>query len=275
MRVLCLHGRGSSAKIFRSQTASFRKKLKSDFDFDFVDGFFPSTPAADLPLFYPPPYYSFWKNNDLESIRASHHWLKAKIQCNGPYDGVLLFSQGCAVIASFLLYSQQTNPLVPPPFKFAMFVCGGLPLDVVEDLGLEVSREAHEMDLRTKHQLSERTHGITTVKPGSDRWQRFEEAAINPYDIMWLPNVFGLDVTQIPLDMTISIPTVHIFGSKDPRYPASLQLAHFCDPAVRRMYDHGGGHDIPRSKVASESLAELLTWCSKVCVSEPNGFLAT
>jgi len=274
MRVLCLHGRGSSGKIFKSQTAAFRKKLNSDFEFEFVNGFFPSTPAADLTLFYPPPYYSFWKNNDLESIRASHHWLRAKIQRDGPYDGVLLFSQGCAIIASFLLYCQQTNPLAPPPFKFAMFVCGGLPLDVVEDLGLDVSQEAHEIDIRTKHQLSEKTHSITSTKPGSDRWQSIAETAINPYDIMWSPSVFGLDVTQIPPDMVIGIPTVHIFGSKDPRYPASLQLAHFCDPAVRRMYDHGGGHDIPRSKVVSESLAELLTWGAKVGASEANGSLA-
>ena len=89
------------------------------------------------------------------------------------------------------------------------------------------------------------------------------DAAVRP------TNVFGLDFTKIPTRLQISIPTVHIYGSQDPRYPASIQLAQFCEPTVRRTYDHGGGHDVPRSRQVSENIATLLKWIALMSNTRP------
>lgn len=274
MRFLCLHGKGTSAAIFSVQTASFRYKLDDDsINFEFIDGLFPSDPAPDVPYFYSPPYYAWWEGNNPASVRTSHTWLLSKLARDGPYDGVLLFSQGCSLIASFLLYHQATNPTSPPPFKVAIFICGGIPLQILEDLGAKVSQEAHDWDEKTRVLLREKnTDAASILSQGHDRWgssaedDTAEEAESNdPSATMNNPhNVFGLDTTQFSEHSKIRIPTVHIYGAKDPRRSASLQLACLCRAEVRKIYDHGGGHDIPRRKEVSEAIAGLVRWSVKM-----------
>lgn len=228
------------------------------FTFDFVDAPYSSSPAPDIPLFYDPPYYAFYDGSDTKSIRASHDWLKAKLDCDGPYDGALGFSQGCAVVSSYLLYHQRHHPELPLPLKFAMFICGGIPLQVLEDLDVSVSEQAKQVDQRTKNQLFEKTSGGITA----DRWQHSEHAAEVSIAINDSRNVFGLDLSKMGEELKIKIPTVHVFGENDPRCPASIQLAHLCHPYARKLYNHKGGHEIPRNKEVSEELAKLLQWCA-------------
>ncbi|MCJ1470650.1 hypothetical protein MMC07_009296 [Pseudocyphellaria aurata] len=259
MKFLCLHGGGTSAAIFKSQTASFRSRLDSTFSFDFVDAPYPATPAAGIELFYPPPYYKFYHGTGVSVVRAAHNWLRELFARDGPYDGVMLFSQGCSLISSFLMYHQVETPHLPLPFKVAIFICGGIPLSVVEDLGIVVSQEARDLDARTGKQLQQRASAVATAAPGTDYWIDVDERLFDPSALIEPSNVFGLDFTKIKRPL-ISIPTVHIYGGKDPRFPASVQLAHFCEPTMKRTYDHGGGHDIPRTKEVSETIAELVRW---------------
>jgi hypothetical protein len=264
MRFLCLHGRGTSAAIFESQTASFRYKLDaSRFTFDFIDAPYPSTAAAGVELFYSGPYYSFWPGSDIEDIKASQTWLLQHIAKHGPYDGVMTFSQGCSVIGSFLLYHAAERPKEPLPFKVAIFICGGMPLPVLEDLGIYVGAEAREWDELSKWELHEKASATVRKEPGFDRWgsSKFDsEAAIDR------SNVFGINFKSgVPEELRINIPTVHIYGCRDPRFPSSRQLEHFCeDGAKRKSYDHSGGHDIPRSSEVSERIAGLVEWCAGV-----------
>jgi hypothetical protein len=109
MRFLCLHGKGTSAKIFQSQSgilffpnipplsfffpfcfksyalsqtphsliniASFRKLLDPElYQFDFIDAPYPSTAAPGIDLFYPPPYYSFYDlaATETPAVRIAH-----------------------------------------------------------------------------------------------------------------------------------------------------------------------------------------------------------
>lgn len=228
---------------------------------------FPSAPAPDIAHFYAPPYFTFWEGNSTASIRASHDWLIRKLARDGPYDGVLLFSQGCGLIASFLLYHQAANPGTPAPFKVAVFICGGLALHVLEDLGVEVGQEAHDWDHQTRIQLQKKNNALTVLSLGKDRWGSAMEGDLTFDSSMQvdLQNVFGLNISLLPANLRIRIPNVHIYGSRDPRFPASLQLAHLCDGEVRKVYDHGGGHDIPRSKEVSETIAGLVRW--SVCMA--------
>jgi Serine hydrolase (FSH1) len=73
-------------------------------------------------------------------------------------------------------------------------------------------------------------------------------------------NVFGMNFARFPDTLKITIPTAHIYGSKDPRYPSSMQLIHFSDEEKRRIYDHAGGHDIPRTTVVSDAIAGVVKW---------------
>jgi hypothetical protein len=174
--------------------------------------------------------------------------LQAKLDSDGPYDGVLCFSQGCSLVASYLLYHEHSRPNTRPPFQLAVFICGGVPFSVLEDLGLPISSEAHRFDEGTRrHFLSTTTDEWT---PSAGTWQVIR--SLGPET-----SVFGLDLSLKPADMRIRIPTIHVCGSKDFRYPAAVQLHALCEGEAP-LWDHGGGHDIPRGKETSQHIAELL-----------------
>lgn len=271
MKVLCLHGKGTSGAIFRSQTcpfpsqfvsqthiidflcaASFRTHLAGrDIEFDFVDGPHRSSPAAGVDLFYNPPYYSFWEADNVDTIRASCAWLSEYIKQNGPYDATLMFSQGCVLGCSMLLLHQEETPHLPPPFKAAIFICGGASLPVLKELGFHVSAEARERDLASRIALGEQSHSSAIQTRGSDRWTGNSlHSGLSEDELR----------NEIGCPYRISVPTVHIYGSKDPRYAAGVHLSGICDPATRRVYNHGGGHEIPRTDTVSRSIAELVRW---------------
>ncbi|KAL8990522.1 MAG: hypothetical protein Q9177_000853 [Variospora cf. flavescens] len=241
---------------------SFRDKLSDDYSFDFVDGFLPSDPAAGVDLFYPPPYYSFWNDLTVESVRKSLKWLRDLLARNGPYDGVMCFSQGCSLIASFCLYHQAETPLQPLPFNAAIFICGGVPFQVLDDLGVDITKEAWEINQKSAKALAEQASTDAILKAGLYRWTSTEGLNTNGDAALDPANVFGLDFTKMPKHLQIKVPTVHIYGNKDPRSTASLQLAQFSDPTLSKMYDHGGGHDVPRKTNVSEDIARLVEWVS-------------
>ncbi|KAL2023971.1 hypothetical protein VTK56DRAFT_206 [Thermocarpiscus australiensis] len=268
MRVLCLHGQGTSAYIFKSQTAALRSKLSSKFTFDFVDAPFHCAPAPGIKVLFDTGHYTWWPKPTINAIRGAHKWVADYMDEHGPYDAVMGFSQGCSLVSSFLLYHARETPDEPLPFKAAVFICGGLPLGVLEDLGLPVSQRAHDVNEQTVKLMKERAGALTElaknldqIRPGVGLWDDTAGLLHDPAKMPDESDVFGLDFTAMPQDARIKIPTVHIYGAKDPRWPASMQLAYFCDN--RKMYDHGGGHDIPRSTEVSNKIAQLLEQLSK------------
>lgn len=150
-----------------------------------------------------------------------------------------------------------------------MFICGGCPLNVLDDLGIEVSKKAWEVDEATRLGLQEKVAALqTSMETGVDRWATpattIPVATFDPKKAVDWKDVFGLDTTKVPEDMRIGIPTVHVYGGRDPRFPASLQLAGICEAGVRKVYDHRGGHDVPRGKEVSEELAKLVEWACEL-----------
>lgn len=263
MRFLCLHGKGTSAAIFRSQTAALRPRLPSTYTFDFVDAPFPSDPAAGIAVFYPPPYYAFWHGTTVSAIRESHKWFLALLAERGPYDGVMGFSQGTGLIGSFLLYHMSEHPEQPLPFKCAVFFCGGVSLNVIADLGVTVSQAARDLDDKSRDALFEKAESVATAKSGDDYWAK--GMVFDPTEPISRGDVYGLDFTRVPTRLFVKIPTVHVYGSKDPRYPSSVQLSQFCEGSLRKTMDHGSGHDIPRTKDVSDSVAEAIEWLGMMC----------
>lgn len=127
-----------------------------------------------------------------------------------------------------------------------------MPLNVLDDLGVYVTDEARQWDESSKAQLMARASSDAILREGTKRWGLgFESFSGTDQS-----NIFGINFNLVPKDWLIQIPTVHVYGAKDPRYPASITLAHFCEASVRRTFDHGGGHDIPRKVDVSENLAE-------------------
>ncbi|KAK3902772.1 family of serine hydrolases 1 [Staphylotrichum tortipilum] len=266
IRILGLHGMGTSASILRSQTAAFRAKLPPHITFTFLDApfFCDAAPGTDI-LFAPGTgHRAWWTGADTNAIRGAARLFAEHLASDeGPFDIVLGFSQGCALIASYLLYLAEENEKARPAFGAAVFVCGGVPLPALEDLGVDVTDKAREVNDRTSRGLKKKAGAIVglagnlgQIRPGVGLWDDLEGLVHDPEKMPTEEDVFGLDFTTMPEWLRIRVPAVHVYGAKDPRWPASVQLAHFCED--RRLYDHGGGHEIPRTTEVSNRIAELV-----------------
>lgn len=169
---------------------------------------------------------------------------------SGPYDAVMCFSQGCYLVASALLLHKVHNPTAPPPFKAAIFICGGAPLLIAEDTGFHISQETWDRDRAGNAALSAQADSEAILAQGSNRWVGGGSEVV--------------DEEAVRADMsgpyTISIPTVHVYGSKDPKYVAGVQLSGLCEAKKRRVFNHKGGHEIPRNETVSKTIAELVNW---------------
>ncbi|MCJ1476778.1 hypothetical protein MMC13_005447 [Lambiella insularis] len=257
MRFLCLHGGGTSAEIFKTQTAAFRAKLTLSPPplFDFVNGPHPAPAAPGIDLFYSPPYYSYIQPATPSGMADAYAWLRAYIAQYGPYDGVMTFSQGGALVAGMLLHQAVNTPHEPLPFECAVFICSGLPLAVLDDLGVPLSAKARDIDRQSISALSSQASSAAILAAGVERWRGVEVEGFVEGEEVSARDFFGLDFESFPRGWRIEMPTVHVYGRRDPRYPASRILAQFCREGGRVEFDHGAGHEIPRRKEVSEAIA--------------------
>lgn len=84
---------------------------------------------------------------DPQSIEKVHHYLESIIEDDGPYDGIIGFSEGAALAASYLLskeYRASLGELSGEPeneLKLAMFFNSVKPYSPSEDIGCDASEE--------------------------------------------------------------------------------------------------------------------------------------
>lgn len=187
----------------------------------------------------------------MDDIRTACDWLREYINMHGPYDAVMGFSQGTILASTYLLFHEEETPHLPAPFKVAMFHCGGVSLQVLQELGFNITPAMHDRDLTSRNALASSASAEAILRMGTNRWQGdnshggLSEQAIRE---------------EVNGPVQISIPTVHVYGTKDPRYTAGVHLSGVCNPEKRRCYNHGGGHEIPRQSTVTNAIVELFEW---------------
>lgn len=111
-------------------TAAIRFELGDDHTYEFVEGHIPSEafPGMREVTSSTDEFFSFADINNLDSCLKALDLLDAYIKAEGPFDGVIAFSQGAIIAASYLarwrMMQQDTNGKelsAPPPFKCAFF----------------------------------------------------------------------------------------------------------------------------------------------------------
>ncbi|CAM1501899.1 Fc.00g038830.m01.CDS01 [Cosmosporella sp. VM-42] len=209
MRFLCLHGMGTSAEIFETQTGPLRQALGGFHNFEFYEGECEVPPAEGIKAIFDCETYKAWYDPSLgaSTHRKALELVREIIEEEGPFDGCMGFSQGAALLSSLMLSHQTANPFSPPLFHLAIFICGSSALSVSEADGT---------------------------------WSR-----LSPEDLE-------------RQNKRIKIPTVHIYGYKDPAYQESLNLRDMCDPRSRLEYSHTSGHEIPRGVRVTEEMAQVV-----------------
>ncbi|PYI14664.1 hypothetical protein BO99DRAFT_437151 [Aspergillus violaceofuscus CBS 115571] len=146
MHILCLHGAGSNSRIFEIQTAAIRYELGDNHTYDFIEGNIPAAmqpgkPHSPIPLQHKPPQagtnvvagieviatkdepmYAYFDEKNPESGGAVYRHLEELLYHEGPYDGVIAFSQAGTLILTYLAYLAKHKPHCPLPFKFAIIL---------------------------------------------------------------------------------------------------------------------------------------------------------
>ncbi|KAH7398511.1 serine hydrolase FSH [Pyrenochaeta sp. MPI-SDFR-AT-0127] len=143
MRFLCLHGRGTNGQILEAQTAAVRIELGDNHIFEYVDGCSPAELDPELAAFFPPneDYYDYWGDSMESKIKAVTD-LERMLEEEGPFDGVLAFSQGAMLAMTYILREAKLHPTkhhMDPAFKFAILFSAVQPVDSVhlEETGVE------------------------------------------------------------------------------------------------------------------------------------------
>ncbi|KAL2821420.1 serine hydrolase FSH [Aspergillus cavernicola] len=233
MRFLCLHGRGTNSNILESQLAPLSSRFSAQHSFDFLDAECPCPGAPGVAGIYPAPYLSWYKRGSPEEVQSAHDYLISAIEEDGPYDGVIAFSEGAALAASLLLCDQ--SELSEARFKIAILFNCVVPLVPVADLGqpLEEIVAGH---VDSYHDLL-----------FSNSQSAVEQTACLDQAFAFSPE--GL--------RKISIPTIHVIGEKDPFAPSSEVVVNLCEQDLTQVLRHAGGHELP-------SVAALLDQCAEI-----------
>ncbi|MCJ1414494.1 hypothetical protein MMC32_000821 [Xylographa parallela] len=220
-RLLCLHGGGTNARIFRLQCRMLEKYLRHTFRLVYAQG--PLTgvePGSDVTSVYKDfgPFRGWFRDNHTPSVWTSRD-IAAGIDAalaramtaddaagaTGDWVGLLGFSQGAKVAAS-ILYRQQR--CAGSGFRFAVLFAGRGPLVWLRP---ELPLPPGLVDAATPFTLPAPAWPFQ----GSDE------------HILWLP-------------------TIHVHGLKDPGLDKHCDmLREYCNPLQATLLEWEGDHRMP------------------------------
>lgn len=253
-RILCLHGGGVNAKVFRIQCRTIIARLESRFRFVFVDAPFPSPAHEAVVAFFGDmgPFYRWLRFEDNhppvhgpDAAQLILDRCRAAMDADpgsGPWAAVLGFSQGAKIAAS-LLWAQQrqqhqqtvsvsngdtgsappsATPLLPgAEFRFGVLMAGSAPIVVLDPAASPAQIPQHVADAG---QLS---------------------------------LVFSDWPTSPEGEHVVSLPTLHVHGLQDPGIDRHKRLLEtYCKPGTTRLVEWDGNHRLPIKTADVDKVAD-------------------
>ncbi|XP_067945127.1 esterase CBG03338-like [Watersipora subatra] len=133
LKILCLHGYRQHGYAFREKTGSFRKSLKKYADFVFIDaphevcaeqgGGMSHAPSLGWWFSREDNYYKAIEYSDIEQgFAESVGYILKFIKENGPFDGILAFSQGASFLS--MLCAMKESKEISLDVSFVMLFAG-------------------------------------------------------------------------------------------------------------------------------------------------------
>lgn len=206
------------------------------------------------------------------------------IEKEGPYDGVIGYSEGAAVAAQLLIRDARTYPWKlahERVFRWAVFINGGSPIEAfrlakanLQDIVVEASNTVNEA-------LSVYLRGSNTrARKGDEQNPNFEadrmEKAMMSLQTKLLADgrvyltdgAMGIARYDGTLQGTlIDVPTLHVRCPAEEDRHHGLHLVEMCEPALVKEYHHRYGHDFPRGRAEMNAIAQLIRETSELGVS--------
>lgn len=225
-RILCLHGGGTNARIFRMQCRVLERNLRSHFRFVYADAPFTACPGPDVTSAYKEygPFKAWLRVHPDDPVQDVHDIVDNigeslsnaqdaddRLGATGEWVAILGFSQGAKLAASILANQQELERrgqmhAARPDFRFAVLLAGRGPLVWLHpELSMPLS-------------LVDAAQCTTEV-----------------------PEVF-VD----PMRDRLRIPTIHVHGLDDPNILLHRRLLRqYCDPRAVAVVEWEGSHRVP------------------------------
>ncbi|KAJ5752590.1 hypothetical protein N7520_009507 [Penicillium odoratum] len=146
MRFLCLHGKGTNSRIFKQQTAALRYELGESHSYDFVDGphVWEMNPDLDEFVMGEENTFAICDPASPSSCLEAMENIERYIAAEGPFDGIMTFSQGTSIALGWLIKRQLEAKGGKPwklPFKIGVFFSN--PWGVYDGQALEQGQIAY------------------------------------------------------------------------------------------------------------------------------------
>jgi pimeloyl-ACP methyl ester carboxylesterase len=210
--------------------------LKTDVEFDFIDAPFEDAPAPGIENFFKPPYFVWNRFYAPPKVSEVHKYVREIVAREAnhkyPYDGVIGFSEGAALAAALLL-EDASNPdqWCAPIFKIAVFINA---VNIVSP-STTLGKKMHESDMQ---------HAMDTFTRADDK-----------HHSPALDCVYALCSNTVPA--LITIPTLHIVGTKDYFRESSEDLVKLCERGTATVVRSTAGHEMPRDQKLKEMAGQL------------------
>lgn len=162
----------------------------------------------------------------------------------------------------------MTHPYEPPLFRSAIFISATLPWSADNTNGIDVTplivrRKSVPVDLGILKGQIEAAIADADYNPMTSDAPGIPPALINviaelgnePYDYnRYVTRKFHPEVDEV----RIQIPTAHVLARKDPLYASGLKLVDMCDRRYASVYEHNGGHEVPRFTAEKRAIQNLI-----------------
>ena len=196
------------------------------------------------------------------------------IREQGPFDGVLGFSQGASLALAYLIQHDVKCPDEAPPFKFAII------LSTVVSFSPDASFCKEVLDNFTPEELNAlarfpKTDFSSLSPQGRALFETLantmqsgisggflpappDDGAFRRGDLDSIPRIIHPSV----LAQRVRIPTVHIVGKKDSplMIEQSTLMRRLCDSSIVQALEHSGGHDVPRKPDEAKAAIAATEW---------------
>lgn len=227
-RILCLHGGGTSATIFKIQLRRLVFALRQHFAFVFVSGPFESGPGPGvMPVFADcGPYYRWMVPDGQDQgpgqLKVREVLKEAMRNDAGRFVGILGFSQGARMAAGLLADQEEGENEGMPVWQFGVLLCGSYP-----PISLSSSRDSSSKET------------------------------------LWVEKDEHGELREPTVGEIIRVPSVHLRGLRDIHLEKGRRLAKFF--ADKTEFEFDQGHHLPGAagdttspKTATKDLADAI-----------------
>ncbi|XP_057724379.1 uncharacterized protein LOC130940291 isoform X1 [Arachis stenosperma] len=128
-RFLCLHGFRTSAEILKKQVHKWPQSVINELDLVFLDAPFPCQGKSDVEGIFDPPYYEWFQFNkeftEYTNFDECLQYIEDYMIKQGPFDGLLGFSQGAILSAALPNLQDKGVALTKVPKVKFLIIIGG------------------------------------------------------------------------------------------------------------------------------------------------------